>query len=262
MQQNLFTEGEMTTSRPTITKPNVSRSAFYHGDCLVEMDKIADKSIDMILCDLPYGITRSEIDKLIPFNLMWHQLNRIIKNRGAIVLFGNEPFSSALRMSNIKNYKHEWKWDKIIGSGFQIARYRPMLRSEDVIVFSYNSGVNYYPIMTKRDTPINGYATNNSISNVINNADKKRRTYEYKNPTNILKFRKVKETIHPTQKPVELMEYLIKTYTNEIETVLDFTMGSGTTGVACRNTNRHFIGIEQDKKYFDIAVKRVSEYCG
>jgi len=229
------------------------------GDCLIEMQKIANESIDCIICDLPYGITRSKIDALIPFDLMWKQLNRIIKNRGAIVLFGNEPFSSNLRMSNIKNYKHEWKWDKVIGSGFQIARYRPMLRSEDIIVFSSGGGVNYYPIMTKRDKPIKGYATNNSISNVLENSDKKVRTYTHKNPTNIIQYQKVKGTIHPTQKPIALMEYLVKTYSNENETILDFTMGSGTTGVACKNLDRNFIGIELDDKYFEIAQKRINE---
>jgi len=227
------------------------------GDCLVEMQKIASDSIDCIICDLPYGITRSKIDALIPFDLMWKQLNRIIKQRGAIVLFGNEPFSSALRMSNIKNYKHEWKWDKVIGSGFQIARYRPMLRSEDIIIFSSGGGVNYYPIMTKRDKPIKGYATNNSISNVLENADKKVRTYTHKNPTNIIQYQKVKGTIHPTQKPIALMEYLVKTYSNENETILDFTMGSGSTMVACQNTNRNGIGIEMDEAYFKIATDRV-----
>jgi site-specific DNA-methyltransferase (adenine-specific) len=230
------------------------------GDCLELMQNIPDNSIDAIITDPPYGITRSKIDALIPFDLMWSELNRIIKERGAIVLFGNEPFSSALRMSNIKNYKHEWKWDKVIGSGFQIARYKPMLRSEDVIVFSSGGGVNYYPIMTKRDKPIKGYATNNSLSNVLETADKKVRTYTHKNPTNIIQYQKVKGTVHPTQKPVELMEYLIKTYTNESETVLDFTMGSGSTGVACKNLNRGFIGIELDKKYFDIAKKRIEEH--
>jgi len=229
------------------------------GDCLIEMQNITDGSIDCIICDLPYGITRSKIDALIPFDLMWKQLNRIIKQRGAIVLFGNEPFSSALRMSNIKNYKHEWKWDKVIGSGFQIARYRPMLRSEDIIIFSSGGGVNYYPIMTKRDKPIKGYATNNSISNVLENSDKKVRTYTHKNPTNIIQYQKVKGTIHPTQKPIALMEYLVKTYSNENETILDFTMGSGTTGLACKNLNRNFIGIEKDEKYFNIAQKRINE---
>ena len=190
---------------------------------------------------------------------MWEQLNRIIKPNGAIVLFGSEPFSSALRMSNIKNYKYDWKWDKVIGSGFQVAKYKPMIRSEDVCIFGTGGKVNYYPIKIKRDKPIKGYAVNNSLSNPLANADKKVRTYTHKNPTNILEFKKVKGTVHPTQKPVALMEYLIKTYTNEGETVLDFTMGSGTTGVACKNLGRDFIGIEMDEGYFDIASKRMEQ---
>jgi len=211
----------------------------------------------MILTDPPYGTTACKWDSVIPFEPMWEQLNRIIKPNGAIVLFGSEPFSSALRMSNIKNYKYDWKWDKVIGSGFQVAKYKPMMRSEDVCIFGTGGKVNYYPIKIKRDKPIKGYAVNNSLSNPLAKADKKVRTYTHKNPTNILEFRKVKGTVHPTQKPVALMEYLIKTYTNEGEVVLDFTMGSGTTGVACKNTGRKFIGIEKDAGYFEIAKQRL-----
>ena len=190
---------------------------------------------------------------------MWAELNRIIKPNGAIVLFGAEPFSSALRMSNINNYKYDWKWDKVIPSGFQVARYKPMMRSEDVCIFGTGGKVNYYPIKIKRDKPIKGYAVNNSLSNPLVDVDKKVRTYTHKNPTNILEFRKVKGTVHPTQKPVALLEYLIKTYTQENETVLDFTFGSGSTGVACINTNRNFVGVELDENYFNIAEKRIQE---
>ena len=227
------------------------------GDCLERMKEIESGSVDAIICDPPYGTTACKWDSVIPFDAMWEQLNRIIKPNGAIVLFGSEPFSSALRMSNIKNYKYDWKWDKVIGSGFQVAKYKPMIRSEDVCIFGTGGKVNYYPIKIKRDKPIKGYAVNNSLSNPLANADKKVRTYTHKNPTNILEFKKVKGTVHPTQKPVALMEYLIKTYTNEGETVLDFTMGSGTTGVAAKNTNRKFIGIELDEKYFNIAKERI-----
>ena len=228
------------------------------GDCLEVMKTIEDNSIDAIITDPPYGTTACKWDSVIPFDAMWEQLNRIIKPNGAIVLFGSEPFSSALRMSNIKNYKYDWKWDKVIGSGFQVAKYKPMMRSEDVCIFGTGGKVNYYPLKIKRDKPIKGYAVNNSLSNPLANADKKVRIYTHKNPTNILEFKKVKGTVHPTQKPVSLMEYLIKTYTNENETVLDFTMGSGSTGVACKNTNRNFIGIEQDEKYFKIAQERLN----
>lgn len=229
------------------------------GDCLELMQDIPDKSIDAIITDPPYGTTACKWDSVIDFNLMWEQLNRIIKPNGAIVLFGSEPFSSALRMSNIKNYKYDWKWDKVIGSGFQVAKYKPMMRSEDVCIFGTGGKVNYYPIKIKRDKPINGYAVNNSLSNPLANADKKVRTYTHKNPTNILEFKKVKGTVHPTQKPIELMEYLIKTYTQENETVLDFTMGSGSTMVACVSTNRNGIGIEMDDKYFAIAERRIND---
>lgn len=239
----------------------IGNATLHLGDCLEVMKSIPDGSVDMILCDLPYGTTACKWDTVIPFEPLWEQLNRVIKPNGAIALFGSEPFSSALRMSNIKNYKYDWKWDKVIGSGFQVAKYKPMMRSEDVIIFGTGGKVNYYPIKTKRDKPIKGYAVNNSLSNPLANADKKVRTYTHKNPTNILEFRKVKGTVHPTQKPVELMEYLIRTYTNEGDTVLDNCMGSGTTGVACANTGRRFIGIEREPKYFDIAFKRIEQAC-
>tara|TARA_R110000796_G_scaffold239593_1_gene360318 strand:+ start:73 stop:792 length:720 start_codon:yes stop_codon:yes gene_type:complete len=229
------------------------------GDCLEVMKSIEDNSIDAIITDPPYGTTACKWDSVIDFGLMWEQLNRIIKPNGAIVLFGSEPFSSALRMSNIKNYKYDWKWDKVIGSGFQVAKYKPMMRSEDICIFEKKGKrVNYHPIKIKRDKPIKGYAVNNSLSNPLANADKKVRIYTHKNPTNILEFKKVKGTVHPTQKPVELMEYLIKTYTNENETVLDFTMGSGSTMVACKNLNRNGIGIEKEEKYFKIAQERIN----
>ena len=230
------------------------------GDCLELMKNIPNGSIDAIITDPPYGTTACKWDSVIDFNLMWEQLNRVIKPNGAIVLFGSEPFSSALRMSNIKNYKYDWKWDKIIGSGFQVAKYKPMMRSEDICIFGTGGKINYYPIKIKRDNPIKGYAVNNSLSNPLAYADKKIRTYTHKNPTNILEYKKVKGTVHPTQKPVALMEYLIKTYTNENETVLDFTAGSGTTAIACLKTNRQFIVMEKEQKYYDIILKRVADF--
>ena len=243
---------------PLLHIADVSGSALFQGDCLDIMPLIPDNSIDCIITDPPYGATACKWDTIIPFDLMWEHLNRIIKPNGAIVLFGGEPFSSALRMSNIKNYKYDWKWDKVIGSGFQVAKYKPMMRSEDVCIFGTGGKVNYYPIKIKRDKPIKGYAVNNSLSNPLANADKKVRTYTHKNPTNILEFRKVKGTVHPTQKPIELIEYLISTYTLENETVLDFTMGSGTTCLGAKELNRKFIGIEKEVKYYEIACQR----CG
>ncbi len=227
--------------------------SLIHGDCLEKMKDIESGSVDAIITDPPYGTTACKWDSVIPLEPMWEQLNRIIKPNGAIVLFGSEPFSSALRMSNIKNYKYDWKWDKIVPTNFLNAKKQPMRLFEDIIVFNSKT---YYPIMIKRDKPIKGYATKSSTNSDIK-LDKTTRVYTHKYPTNKIELKKLKGAEHPTQKPVKLMEYLIKTYTNENETVLDFTMGSGTTGVACKNLNRSFIGIEQDDKYFEIAKERI-----
>ena len=228
------------------------------GDCLEVMKTIEDNSIDAIITDPPYGTTACKWDSVIDFDLMWEQLNRIIKPNGAIVLFGSEPFSSALRMSNIKNYKYDWVWDKKIPSGMSYARFQPMRRSEQISVFCDGKTI-YNAQMVLRDKPIKSGGTNKSeTAPIANKAKDFKKTYTHKNPTNILVFDKIRKgSLHPTQKPVALMEYLIKTYTNENETVLDFTMGSGSTGVACQNTNRNFIGIERDNKYFNIAKERI-----
>ena len=226
------------------------------GDCLTEMQKIQSGSVDAIITDPPYGTTACKWDSVIDFDLMWEQLNRIIKPNGAIVLFGSEPFSSALRMSNIKNYKYDWKWDKIVPTNFLNAKKQPMRLFEDIMVFNSKT---YYPIMIKRDKTIKGYATKSSTNSDIK-LDKTTRVYTHKYPTNKIEIKKLKGAEHPTQKPLELMEYLIKTYTNENETVLDFTMGSGSTGVAAKNLNRSFIGIEQDPNYFKIAEERINKH--
>jgi len=225
------------------------------GDCLEQMKSIPSGSVDAIITDPPYGTTACKWDSVIPFEPMWEQLNRVIKPNGAIVLFGSEPFSSALRMSNIKNYKYDWKWDKIVPTNFLNAKKQPMRLFEDIIVFNSKT---YYPIMIKRDKPIKGYATKSSTNSDIN-LDKTIRVYTHKYPTNKIELKKLKGAEHPTQKPVALMEYLIKTYTNEGETILDFTMGSGSTGVAAKNLNRSFIGIELDEKYFNIAKERIND---
>ena len=228
------------------------------GDCLEVMKTIGSNSIDAIITDPPYGTTACKWDSVIDFELMWEQLNRIIKPNGAIVLFGSEPFSSALRMSNIKNYRYDWIWNKNRVSNPALAKKQPLRHSENVIVF--NSKI-YNPQGLKPCTKVLG--GNKSGSKGLSTAFKKK---NYKQtvtnyPRHILNIKADnygKNCFHPTQKPVELMEYLIKTYTNENETVLDFTMGSGTTGVACVNTNRNFIGIEQDEKYFEIAKERIN----
>jgi len=234
------------------------------GECLEEMGKLIEQGIkvDAIITDPPYGITSCKWDSIIPFDIMWNKLNKLIKSKGAIVLFGSEPFSSALRMSNIKNYKYDWVWDKKIPSGMSYARYRPMQQTECISVFTSDGGKSiYYPQMIKRNIPIKSGGIKYSETAPTKYKDKNfKRIYHYKNPITLLVFDKIRKgSVHPTQKPVALMEYLIKTYTKEGEIVLDFTMGSGTTGVACVKTNRKFIGIELDEKYFEIAKKRIYE---
>ena len=187
---------------------------------------------------------------------MWDCLNKLIKENGAICLFGNEPFTSMLVMSNLKQYRHKWIWNKNNSAGFATAKIRPFAVCEDILVFGKNR-VNYYPIMKKGKLRVKGGYSKSDNYNLIPTKIKSDEYY----PKNILNFSNAnqKGKLHPTQKPVALLEYLIKTYTNEGETVLDFTMGSGTTGVACKKLNRNFIGIELDKKYFDIAEKRINE---
>ena len=239
------------------------------GDCLEVMKTLEDKSIDAIITDPPYGTTACKWDSVIPFDLMWKQLNRIIKPNGAIVLFGSEPFSSALRMSNIQNYKYDWIWDKVNASNFVNAKRQPLRQNENISVF-YKKQCLYNPIMVERDkknirhTKRKNGTGNIEVYGLSKNIDfNGSRKYAY--PKNIITYNKrskelhPSKIVHPTQKPLALMEYLIKTYTNENETVLDFTMGSGSTGVACVNTKRNFIGIEKDEKYFEIAKKRIEE---
>ena len=236
------------------------------GDCLEIMKDIPDKSIDAIICDLPYGTTACKWDSIIPFDKLWEQYKRIIKDNGAIVLFGSQPFTSALVMSNPKMFKYEWIWEKSKASNFLLAKKQPLKAHENILVFGKGSVV-YYPQKTegkpfnkgnrKHD---NGIATEvyNKIPNAgieIINEDGMR------NPRSVQYFvtGESEGKLHPTQKPLELMKYLIKTYTNEGDTVLDNTMGSGTTGIAAVNLNRKFIGIEMDEHYFEIAEKRINE---
>ena len=238
----------------------MSNIKLYQGDCLEMMKNIGDGSIDLILTDPPYGTTACKWDSIIPFEPMWEQLNRIIKPNGAIVLFGSEPFSSALRMSNIKNYKYDWIWDKCRGVGHLNAKIRPMMQTENISVFSIKK-CNYYPQMRKREK--SRISVNHSTQQVYGKSKDNfiGKELEEKYPINLLSFSKsdmTKNNLHPTQKPVALLEYLIKTYTLEGETVLDFTMGSGSTGVACKNLNRNFIGIELDEHYFNIAKERIN----
>jgi DNA modification methylase len=228
-----------------------------HGDCLELMLDIPDKSIDMILCDLPYGTTACKWGVVIPFEPLWKEYKRIIKDRGCIALFGSEPFSSYLRMSNIKNYKYDWIWNKVTASGFQIAKFNPMKQHEIISIF--NSGF-YFPIMEKMDKPDSYKCYSKSDSSPIKNNDEIKRFRTHKYPKSIISVSNAnKSGQHATQKPVTLLEYLIKTYTLENETILDNCMGSGSTGVACVNTNRKFIGIEKDDKYFEMAKSRIEQ---
>jgi len=240
----------------------------YKGDCLEVMKGIEAESIDAIITDPPYGTTACKWDSVIDFELMWEQLNRIIKPNGAIVLFGSEPFSSALRMSNIKNYKYDWIWDKKSSGNSMLGKIMPSKTHEIISVFGINK-INYYPQMQKKSEETIKRQQRKQNTNDIKSEHVTHKRVVNHNilgyPKSVQHFKKEvnnqykKQIFHPTQKPVALMEYLIKTYTNENETVLDFTMGSGSTGVGCVNTNRNFIGIEMDSNYFDIAEQRIKE---
>ena len=239
------------------------------GDCLIEMAKLPDKSIDLILTDPPYGTTACKWDTVIPLDKMWIQLKRIIKDNGAIVLFGSEPFSSYLRISNINNFKYDWIWVKSHPTGFLNAWCQPLRSTENVSVFYKNQSI-YNPLIEnkpQKDIRIETGSIRNKTDNYgsyeVGNIKNKTIPDNKRMPRNLLYFNGANsaslDKYHPTQKPVKLMEYLIKTYTNEKETVLDFTMGSGTTGVACKQLNRDFIGIELDEKYFKIAENRIKK---
>lgn len=226
----------------------------WQGDCLELMKNIPDGSVDLVLTDPPYGTTACKWDSVIPFEPLWEQYNRIIKGNGAIVLFGSEPFSTALRYSNLKMYRYDWVWNKKISGNPFIAKYQPLKIFENIMVFSKKTAA-YYPQMRKGKMRKKGGGKSKLFDVKCTEA-----TNDLYYPTAILEFSNSgRKQQHPTQKPVALLEYLVKTYTNEGELVLDNCMGSGSTGVACVNTNRRFIGIELDEGYFDIAKKRIEE---
>lgn len=230
------------------------------GDCLELMKGIPDESVDMILCDLPYGTTACKWDEIIPFEPLWEQYERVIKDNGAIVLTASQPFTTKLIASNYEMFRYNWVWEKSYSTGFMNANKMPLKNIEDVLVF-YKRLPTYNPQgiieinktqVRKKDKKTTIYSDMGLKEGVY--------TQKYTNyPKQIIKTNVKEKTIHPTQKPVVLFEYLIKTYTNEGETVLDNCMGSGTTGVACKNLNRNFIGTELDKEYFEIAKKRIAE---
>ena len=227
-----------------------------HGDCLELMKDIPDKSIDMILCDLPYGTTQNKWDTVIPLNDLWNQYKRIIKDNGAIVLFSQPPFDKILACSNLKMFRYEWIWQKENSTGFLNAKKMPLKIHENILVF-YKKLPTYNPQMRLGFKP---YRCKQG-RHTTNYGDYKRGHLTESNgeryPIDIINFQR-EVSLHPTQKPVALLEYLIKTYTNESEIVLDNCMGSGSTGVACVNTNRNFIGFELDENYFNIAKTRIN----
>lgn len=232
----------------------------YKGDCLEVMKSIPDKSIDMVLCDLPYGTTRNKWDAVIDLDSLWSQYERIIKDNGAIVLFAQTPFDKVLGSSNLKLLKYEWIWDKKLATGHLNAKKMPMKRHENILVFYKKLPI--YNAQMSIGKPYNkggilGKTANYGKQREVENKSETGHRY----PTSIIQFSNAnrKNRVHPTQKPVELLEYLIKTYTNEGELVLDNCMGSGSTGVACQNTGRKFIGIELDDKYFEISKNRLNE---
>ena len=246
----------------------------YNSDCLIAMKEIEDKRVDAIICDPPYGTTCLKWDNVINFEEMWKEYKRIIKDNGVIVLFGIQPFTSMLIASNKDMYRYSWVWKKDTATGHLNANYKPMQITEDINIFSFGkvgslskNPITYYPQgvtevnIEKRNNPNSTWRKNkgyDSMNNVLN-SDKPFIQKYTGYPNNILEFSRDKNAVHPTQKPVALLEYLIKTYTKEGELVLDNCMGSGSTGVACKNTNRKFIGIELDQQYFEIAKNRIQD---
>lgn len=227
-----------------------------NADCMDILKQLPDKCIDAIICDLPYGTTACSWDAIIPFDKLWEQYKRIRKDNTPIVLFAQQPFTSKLVMSNLKEYRHQWVWNKNNSAGFATANIRPFAICEDILVFGENK-VNYYPIMTKgvyRNK--GGYSLSDNYGLKPTKSIEKNDEYY---PKNLLNFSNANQNgkIHPTQKPVALLEYLIKTYSNEGDLILDNCSGSGTTAVACHNLNRRFICIEKDKEYFDASVERL-----
>ncbi len=230
------------------------------GDCLERMKEIETGTVDMILCDLPYGTTCCSWDAVIPFEPLWEQYERVIKENGAIVLFAAQPFTAVLAASNLDMFRYEWIYEKPNATGFFNAHFQPLRAHENILVF-YKAKPTFNPIKTfgherktakRKDIGSEHYGKQVNIKAYDS-------TERYPRSVQLFSSDKQKSNFHPTQKPVALCEYLIRTYTNEGETVLDTTMGSGTTGVACVNTGRSFIGIEQEKKYFDIAQERIAQ---
>ena len=247
----------------------IELDTIYNEDCLEGMKRIPDGSIDAIICDLPYGTTKNAWDSLIPLDKLWEQYKRIIKPSGAIVLFSQQPFTSALVMSNPKMFRYEWIWEKEMGTGFLNANYAPLKSHENVVIFSSLAAcyvknpadaMVYYPQMTdgkpytcKQGKMEHNYDTKNMVAAIETKNEGKRY------PKTVLRYSRDKDKIHPTQKPVELVRYLVRTYTKEGEIILDNCMGSGTTAVACMKEKRHYVGFELSKEFFDKSIERIKK---
>lgn len=238
----------------------LEQNKLYLGDCLDLMKDIDDKSIDMILCDLPYGTTQAKWDSIIPLDKLWNEYKRIIKDNGAIVLFGSQPFTSKLVMSNLDMFKYEWIWDKVKPSGHLNAKKMPLKQHENILVFCKEK-LNYYPILAPQDERISKNYLNNK-SDIFGKEKQVEKKINFKYPKSIIISSNAnqKKKLHPTQKPVTLCEYLIKTYSNKGDLVLDNCIGSGTTAIACKNTNRSYIGIEKDEQIYSVAYNRINGY--
>ena len=237
----------------------MSEYTLFHGDCLEIMKKIPDKSIDMILCDMPYGTTQNKWDTVINLELLWEQYERIIKDNGAIVLFAQTPFDKVLGASNLKLLKYEWIWEKEQGTGHLNAKKMPLKSHENILVFYKKLPIYNPQIIGNEKRIVKRSGEKLKTTNYGDSIEIAKSEYAGRYPKDVLKFNRDKERLHPTQKPVDLLKFLIKSYTNEHDVVLDNCMGSGSTGVACINTNRNFIGIELEEKYFNIAKQRIEK---
>ena len=236
------------------------RVKLYHGDCLVKMTEIGDKSVDMILCDLPYGMTKNKWDTIISFDELWKHYNRVIKDNGAIILFGNQPFTTLMIYSNMKMFRYAMVWEKNKFSDFLNAKRKPMKTNEDICVFYKKQPT--YNVQKWYSTPYERWNTQKAVDKQTNYGKHKENISKSEGerlPTTVLKFNRVERPLHPTQKPVDLLEWLIKSYSNEDDVILDNCMGVGSTGLACMNTNRKFIGIELDDSYYCLAKRRILE---
>jgi len=251
-------ENEVIAVNQLPSSSNELNYNIINGDCLVEMKNITDKSVDMILCDLPYGMTKNSWDVVIPFDKLWCEYNRIIKDNGAIVLFGSQPFTSLMITSNLNMFRYCLVWEKNKFSDFLNSKRKPMKTNEDIAVF-YKKQPVYNP-QYWYSTPYTRWNTQSAVDKQSNYGTHKENYVESDGkrlPTTVLKFNRVERPLHPTQKPTDLLEWLIKTYTNENDIVLDNCMGVGSTGVACKNINRKFIGIELETKYYEIAKNNI-----